>query len=164
MKEHPAEYLIVELPVGPVSLLAFQNQLIAVAFTSRPNKNHLKYSFLNPENPVLQQAAQQIKEYFQGKRTQFQLPLLWQGTDFQIRVWQELVKIPYGKTISYQQLALQIGNARATRAVAQACAQNPLPIIVPCHRVIRKDGSLGGYAAGLPIKKFLLQLEKRATP
>ena len=101
----------------------------------------------------------QIDEYFHRKRTVFNLPLDLQGTEFQKRVWNELLKIPFGKTITYKELALKLGNLKAIRAVGAANGANPVSIIVPCHRVIGTDGSLTGYAGGLWRKKWLLDFE-----
>lgn len=102
----------------------------------------------------------QIHEYIQGKRTKFEIPLDLQGSDFQKRVWRELLKIPYGKTISYKMLATQIGDANASRAVGGANGKNPICIVIPCHRVINASGSLGGYSGGLDKKISLLKVEK----
>lgn len=101
----------------------------------------------------------QLEEYFIRQRKEFNLPLEMIGTDFQKRVWEELVKIPYGETISYNQLAIRLGDQKAVRAVAAANGANPLPIVIPCHRVIGSDGSLVGYGGGLEVKQKLLELE-----
>ncbi|MFM1877149.1 MAG: hypothetical protein RLZZ241_15 [Bacteroidota bacterium] len=116
------------------------------------------------EIPItLQAAAQQLTEYFEGKRTAFDLQIAPRGTAFQRQVWQSLLKISYGTTWSYRELAAQVGDPAAVRAVAAANGKNPLWIIVPCHRVIGSDGSLTGYAGGLFRKQWLLNLES-ATP
>lgn len=107
----------------------------------------------------LQDAAGQLEEYFAGNLTQFTFKLNPQGTDFQKKVWQALVDIPFGKTTSYQALSVQLGDVKAIRAVASANGKNPLWIVVPCHRVIGSDGSLTGYAGGLWRKKWLLEHE-----
>ncbi|HEX6928917.1 MAG TPA: methylated-DNA--[protein]-cysteine S-methyltransferase [Gammaproteobacteria bacterium] len=101
----------------------------------------------------------QLEEYFAGKRRDFDLPLAPHGTAFQQRVWNALLKIPFGKAVSYSDIAQRIGNPNAVRAVGLANGRNPIPVIIPCHRVIGKDGSLTGYGGGLPIKKKLLALE-----
>jgi methylated-DNA-[protein]-cysteine S-methyltransferase len=103
--------------------------------------------------------AAQLGEYFAGTRRRFELALAPRGTAFQHRVWEELLRIPHGATISYRELAVRVGNPAATRAVARANATNPLPIVVPCHRVIGSDGTLTGYGGGLDRKRFLLALE-----
>jgi methylated-DNA-[protein]-cysteine S-methyltransferase len=111
---------------------------------------------------VLEDAVYQLNEYFEGKRTQFDLLLNPTGTDFQQRVWKGLLEIPYGKTVSYLQLSKTLGDVKAIRAVAAANGKNPLWIVVPCHRVIGSDGSLTGYAGGLSRKKWLLAHESPA--
>ncbi|MCG2460876.1 methylated-DNA--[protein]-cysteine S-methyltransferase [Flavobacteriaceae bacterium F89] len=108
---------------------------------------------------VLEDAVYQLREYFEGERKRFSLTLNPRGTDFQKRVWEELQQIPYGKTISYLELSKKVGDVKAIRAVAAANGQNPLWIVVPCHRVIGSDGSLTGYAGGLHRKKWLLEHE-----
>jgi methylated-DNA-[protein]-cysteine S-methyltransferase len=119
-----------------------------------------KTAYESSEDPVIQQAIQQLSEYFTGKRTSFELPLSTPGTEFQKKVWEALQQIPYGKTISYAQLAQAVGNPKACRAVGSANGKNPVAIVIPCHRVIASDGTLGGYAYGLEVKKELLELEK----
>lgn len=121
---------------------------------------------LNEEVPVtknipvvLQAAAQQLAEYFQGNRNTFDFALNPQGTDFQKKVWKALLEIPFGKTTSYQELSIKLGDVKAIRAVASANGKNPLWVVVPCHRVIGSDGSLTGYAGGLWRKKWLLEHE-----
>jgi len=107
----------------------------------------------------LEPAARQLREYFSGARRSFDLPLAAEGTEFQRRTWDALCQIPYGATVSYADLARSIGKPKAVRAVGAANGRNPLPIVVPCHRVVGSDGSLTGFAAGTAIKKRLLQLE-----
>lgn len=124
----------------------------------------------NPEFPeapsgsaaeiILKKTEKQLAEYFAGARKNFDVPLELVGTDFQVRVWKELQKIPYGQTISYLELAKRVGNTKASRAVGSANGKNPISILVPCHRVINVNGGLGGFAGGLPVKSFLLDLEK----
>jgi methylated-DNA-[protein]-cysteine S-methyltransferase len=115
------------------------------------------------ETPVAREiageAVRQLRAYFAGQLRRFDLPLDLQGTDFQMRVWRELERIPYGETRSYLQMATAIGSPRAVRAVGAANGANPIPIVVPCHRVIGAGGRLVGYGGGLPLKKRLLQLE-----
>lgn len=105
-------------------------------------------------------AVRQLREYFAGRRTRFSVPLHMEGTEFQQRAWRAMRKIRYGSTVSYAQQAKTIGSPKAVRAVGSANGANPIPIIVPCHRVIASDGSLGGYALGLKMKRFLLELER----
>lgn len=112
------------------------------------------------ETPLLKKANQELQEYLSGKRKEFDLPLAPQGTEFQQKVWEELRKIPYGRTCSYKDIAENIGNKKACRAVGMANNRNPIPIFIPCHRVIGADGSLTGYGGGLEIKEKLLEIEK----
>ena len=113
----------------------------------------------NPQHPLLQQAVQQLDAYFAGLLRNFELPLDTVGTEFQHRVWRGLLAIPFGRTSSYAELAHQIGNPKAVRAVGAANGRNPIAIVVPCHRVIGAAGALVGYAGGLERKRFLLALE-----
>jgi methylated-DNA-[protein]-cysteine S-methyltransferase len=106
-------------------------------------------------------AIRQLKEYFASKRTDFDLPLAPGGTEFQLNVWRRLQEIPYGETISYGELAKRVGNPKASRAVGAANGQNPIPIVIPCHRVIGANGKLTGFGGGLPTKEALLALEAR---
>lgn len=121
----------------------------------------IKDARLDESMPAFKEAKKQLAEYFYCKRQDFELPLKLNGTDFQMKVWKELQKIPYAATISYLRLACLLGNSRACRAVAAANARNPLSIVIPCHRVLGSDGSLTGYAGGLEEKRYLLDLEKR---
>jgi methylated-DNA-[protein]-cysteine S-methyltransferase len=111
------------------------------------------------DHPLLRETARQLAEYFAGARRVFDLPLAPRGTAFQCDVWTTLATIPFGETISYAQLASRVGKPTAVRAVGAANGRNPLPIVLPCHRVIGADGSLTGFGGGLPTKQFLLQLE-----
>ncbi len=111
------------------------------------------------ESEIISLAVSQLNEYFEGKRKFFSIPLLFAGTEFQKKVWKELMKIPYGENISYMKLAQRIGNPKAVRAVASAVATNPISILVPCHRVIGSDLSLTGYGGGIPAKQWLLDHE-----
>lgn len=111
--------------------------------------------------PLLKMAAEQLREYFEGERKDFNLPLSPVGTKFQLKVWKALQTIPYGETRSYRQVAEIIGNPKACRAVGMANNRNPIAIIIPCHRVIGADGNLVGYGGGLDLKQQLLDLEKQ---
>ena len=115
---------------------------------------------LSKETELLKEAAKQLNEYLEGKRTLFDLPLAPQGTEFQIKVWNALKEIPWGETRSYKEVAKSIGNEKASRAIGMANNKNPIPIFIPCHRVIGADGKLVGYAGGIHIKEKLLRLEK----
>jgi methylated-DNA-[protein]-cysteine S-methyltransferase len=117
--------------------------------------------FNKAETPLIKKTAAQIDEYLSGKRKQFTIPIALHGTEFQTAVWRTLQKIPYGETRSYKEVSAAIGRPKAVRAVGMANNRNPIVIIVPCHRVIGHDGSLTGYGGGLPLKRRLLELEKR---
>jgi len=112
------------------------------------------------ETPVIKRAITQVGEYLVGARKNFDFPFLPSGTEFQKRVWDALVAIPYGETRTYKEIAVQAGNGKAARAVGMANNRNPIPIVIPCHRVIGHDGSLTGFGGGLDLKKYLLELEK----
>ena len=124
-------------------------------------QRNLNANYVEGSSDVIQMAKRQLDEYFLHQRREFDIPLLFVGTDFQKKVWNELLKIPYGKTISYCDLAKRIGMPNAVRAVANANAVNAISIIAPCHRVIGSDGTLTGYGGGLERKRFLLELESR---
>jgi methylated-DNA-[protein]-cysteine S-methyltransferase len=124
-------------------------------------KDKIPKGFEKGETPLIIKTVKQIDEYFNKKRSIFNLPLAPHGTDFQVKVWKALQTIPYGETRSYGEIAAVIGNPKACRAVGMANNRNPIAIIIPCHRVIGHDGSLTGYAGGLKIKQKLLDLEKR---
>lgn len=137
-------------------LVATETHLINIQFT-QPQKALLQTTEL------LSMATIQLDEYFQGKRTTFSLPFKLTGTPFQLAVWKELQNIPYGQTTSYKEIAQKINKPKAYRAVGMANNKNPLPIIIPCHRVIGSNGKLIGYAGGLNLKNYLLELEKSHT-
>lgn len=137
-------------------LVATETHLINIQFT-QPQKALLQTTEL------LSMATIQLDEYFQGKRTTFSLPFKLTGTPFQLVVWKELQNIPYGQTTSYKEIAQKINKPKAYRAVGMANNKNPLPIIIPCHRVIGSNGKLIGYAGGLKLKNYLLELEKSHT-
>ena len=146
-----------DYPVGSTAI-AEKNGAITDIFFGK--KKNLK-SFIKNETPVIKKAAKQLGEYFDGKRKGFDLPLAFEGTDFQIKVWKELLNIPIGETRSYKDIAVKIGNPKACRAVGAANGKNKIWIIVPCHRVIGSNSSLTGYAGGLKAKEMLLDLEKQ---
>lgn len=140
-------------PIGRLGIAEENNEICLITFDDLPEGCRIK------ETPLLKKAVYELDEYFNCGRKSFDLPLSLKGTDFQIKVWYELMNIPYGKTMSYGELAEKVGNKRACRAVGMANNKNPIPIIIPCHRVIGKNGSLTGYAGGLNKKQFLLKLE-----
>ena len=145
-------------PVGELELVADTNGLCRISF----GKTAKASDICEEEIPVLRKAIEQRSEYFAGQRKVFELPLSLRGTDFQLRDWNALLEIPYGETRSYKDIAEAVGCPRGFRAVGMANRRNPLPIVVPCHRVIGADGSLTGYAGAnkaLAIKEYLLKLE-----
>jgi len=147
------ETAFIKTPLGIAKLEGDEEGLFAITVLNGDEKT----SDIIPE--CLEDAVYQLQEYFEGKRKNFTLELKPQGTDFQKRVWDGLLKIPYGKTVSYLDLSKTLGDVKAIRAVAAANGKNPLWIVVPCHRVIGSDGSLTGYAGGLHRKRWLLAHE-----
>jgi methylated-DNA-[protein]-cysteine S-methyltransferase len=113
----------------------------------------------NRRGPILDLAEQQLREYFSGARTSFQLPLDPSGTPFQLEVWRALAQIPYGETASYRDIAIAVNRPKGSQAIGQANTRNPIPIVIPCHRVVNNDGSLGGFGGGVALKRQLLELE-----
>jgi methylated-DNA-[protein]-cysteine S-methyltransferase len=146
-------------PVGPLLLAADADGLLLIEFHAPRHPVRRGSDWAPGENDVLRNVRAQLEDYFAGRRRDFDLPLAPPGTAFQKTVWQCLRAIPYGQTISYAELAQRIGKPSAMRAVGAANGRNPLPIVVPCHRVIGADGSLTGFGGGLPTKRFLLELE-----
>lgn len=152
-------YQYMDSPVEPLLLAADDTGLHLIEFHSPRHPMARLEKWVEGEDAILDMARAQLEEYFAGTRKQFDLPLAPQGTLFQQEVWHTLATIPYGQTISYAQLAQRIGKPTAMRAVGAANGRNPLPIVLPCHRVIGADGSLTGFGGGLPTKQFLLELE-----
>ena len=157
-------YQYIDSPIGPLLLAADDEGLHLIEFhTPRHPMSRLSH-WIEGDNAILKATRRQLDEYFSGSRKDFDLPLAPQGTPFQKEVWHRLATIPYGQTISYAQLAQRVGKPTAMRAVGAANGRNPLPIVLPCHRVIGADGSLTGFGGGLPTKLFLLQLEGALAP
>ncbi|WP_180094417.1 MULTISPECIES: methylated-DNA--[protein]-cysteine S-methyltransferase [unclassified Acinetobacter] len=154
-------YQFLNSPVGQLKLVAHETALVAVLWENEnPNRVRLAALVEDRQHPILLKTAQQLNEYFAGKRQQFDLPLDFEGTEFQQQVWQALLTIPFGETRSYKQIAEQIGNVKAVRAVGAANGKNPISIIAPCHRVVGANGKLVGFAGGLENKEILLKIEK----
>ncbi|HLX21723.1 MAG TPA: methylated-DNA--[protein]-cysteine S-methyltransferase [Usitatibacter sp.] len=147
----PAGTLFAASTEGAITGIYFENQQYFPEITAKWQED--------ANDPVLRECARQIDEYFDGKRTEFDLPLAPAGTDFQQRVWNEIARIPYGKTITYAELARRAGAEGSARAAGAATGRNPITLVVPCHRVVGSDGSLTGYAGGLPRKTRLLEIE-----
>jgi len=146
-------------PLGPLTLAATARGLALAWFDGQAHRTAEVDAPQQPDHPHLVQAAREFGEYFAGTRREFGVPLDPQGTDFQQRVWQALRGIPMGQLSTYGEIARQLGRPEAARAVGAAIGRNPLSIAVPCHRVVGRDGSLTGYAGGLPRKASLLRLE-----
>jgi methylated-DNA-[protein]-cysteine S-methyltransferase len=149
----------IESPVGPLLLAADETGLRRIEFVNGRRSAHpdpARYEDLDR----LQEPIRQLRAYFAGELETFDLPLAPAGTAFQLAVWRRLCEIPYGETISYGELARRLGNPNASRAVGLANGANPIPIVIPCHRVIGSNGKLTGYGGGLPVKEMLLTLER----
>ncbi|CAN5360680.1 methylated-DNA--[protein]-cysteine S-methyltransferase [soil metagenome] len=149
----------IDSPAGPLLLALSDAGLCAIEFQPSRHPVGRAGTWREGDHPLLRRTQAQLEEYFAGTRRTFDLPLAPHGTDFQRTVWRTLATIPYGETISYAQLAARAGRPGAARAVGAANGRNPLPIVVPCHRVIGASGDLTGFGGGLPVKRFLLQLE-----
>lgn len=167
--QYQVEY---QSPIGALRIVEEDGALIRVEYLNKkktaffnPKKenqdsgHHLKTSIYTEKTALLEQTVWQLQGYFAGKRKSFDVPLKPQGTPFQQRVWQALLEIPYGETRSYSDIAEAIGNPKAVRAVGMANHNNPIMILIPCHRVIGKNHDMTGYACGIEVKKALLQLE-----
>ncbi len=150
-----------ESPVGRLTLVASDQGLVAVLWPDDdPKRVRVGEPVDDPDHPLLIQARRELSEYFAGERRTFTVPLDFRGSDFQKRVWSALLAIPFGETRSYGQLAEQLGDRNASRAVGAANGRNPISIIAPCHRVIGASGKLTGFAGGLETKAYLLDLER----
>lgn len=157
-------YKIMDSPIGKLKLVANGSRLSAILWEhDKPNRVRLGPMHEEKNSAILAETERQLNEYFAGKRNCFELELDFAGTEFQRKVWDALLTIPFGETRSYGEIAVQIGNAKAVRAVGAANGKNPISIIAPCHRVIGATGDLTGFAGGLRAKKSLLTLESGDT-
>ncbi|HAY3549703.1 cysteine methyltransferase [Elizabethkingia meningoseptica] len=157
-------YKDVASPVGLVRAIASNKGLVAIIWEGEDYKRtKLSVPVKDDKHPILIQTEKELNEYFNNKRTTFDIPLDFKGTEFQIRVWEALLKIPYGVTKTYGDLARILGDIKAVRAVGGALNKNPISIIVPCHRVVGISGNLVGFAGGLNNKSILLDLEQGFT-
>ena len=154
-------FCYLETPIGVLLVAGDLSAVRHIRFPKQGKPQRPENGWIESASGPVQQAARQLREYFAGRRTGFDLPLAPEGTEFQRKVWQRLQDIPYGETISYGELARRIGNANASRAVGAANGANPIPIVIPCHRVIGASGKLTGFGGGLPIKEALLALEAK---
>ena len=153
-------YTVMTSPIGPLLLAGDERGLRLVHFATGRRPKSPEPDWIEDKAPF-KEVIRQLEAYFAGKLQKFDLPLVLDGTEFQVLVWQNLRQIPYGETTSYGQLAKRIGKPEASRAVGLANGSNPIPIIIPCHRVIGSNGDLTGFGGGLPLKKKLLALESR---
>lgn len=147
-------------PIGRLRLFASEAALTAIWFEHGRDAAKSGAPFERRPSPLIDRAREQLEEYFAGARTEFDLPLDPRGTEFQRRVWERLRRIEYGQTTTYGALAAALGNANASRAVGLANGSNPIPIVIPCHRVVGTGGALTGFGGGLPVKRALLDLER----
>jgi methylated-DNA-[protein]-cysteine S-methyltransferase len=155
----PVLFTTVDSPIGPLTLLGRDGHLTHLVMQDQAHATATPPGSVRDDD-AFARVAGQLDEYFAGERLEFDVPMALEGTDFQRRVWSELCAIPYGETISYGELARRVGNPKASRAVGLANGRNPIAVIVPCHRVIAADGSLGGYGGGADRKVHLLELER----
>jgi methylated-DNA-[protein]-cysteine S-methyltransferase len=157
-------YCYLDTPIGKLLLAGDQKGVHRITFPTKGNPHEAALpepGWIESTRGPLKEAVRQLKEYFKGDRTEFDLPLAPEGTQFQKSVWRNLCDIPYGETISYGELARRVGNPKASRAVGAANGSNPLPIVVPCHRVIGSSGKMTGFGGGIPVKEALLALESK---
>src|SRR5687767_1362295 len=157
---HELLYDDMDSPVGRLRLIGRGEELVAIWFEHGRDARKEHPALVAGTSPVLVRTRAQLEEYFRGERRDFDLPLAPEGTEFQKKVWRLLRFIRYGTTTTYGALAQELGNPQASRAVGLANGSNPIPIVIPCHRVIGADGSLTGFGGGLPIKSALLELER----
>jgi methylated-DNA-[protein]-cysteine S-methyltransferase len=156
-------YAHLETPIGTLLIAGDDAVVHRITFPERDRTVTPEPEWRESQRGPVGEAARQLREYFAGKRARFDLPFAPEGTVFQRTVWRQLQEIPYGETISYGELARRVGNPKASRAVGSANGANPLPIVIPCHRVIAGDGALGGFGGGLPTKHTLIALEQWAS-
>ena len=149
---------VIDSPVGKIEIIE-ENEKITELNIYNEKKNNI----IEKDTKLLLETQKQLKEYFEGKRTKFEIPLNPKGTEKMKKVWKELLKIPYGEVRTYKEIAEKVGNSKASRAVGMANNKNPIPIIIPCHRVIGSNNKLVGYALGLDMKKYLLDLERKVV-
>jgi methylated-DNA-[protein]-cysteine S-methyltransferase len=162
-----AQHIILESPVGRLILFAKDEALTVLFPMDHPDYREQIKSVLavsaESDSALLKEAAKQLAEYFDGQRKQFSLPLHTEGTAFQMQVWQALQRVLYGKTCTYSELAAMSGNSKAVRAVGSALHRNPLPIFIPCHRVLPASGKIGDFAWGVDAKQLLLEIERHSA-
>ena len=153
---------VMNSPVGKIEIIEENEKLIELNIYNE-EKNEQKNKIIEKDTRLLLEVEKQLREYFEGKRIKFEISLNPKGTEFMKKVWKELLNIPYGETRTYKEIAEKIGNSKASRAVGMANNKNPIPIIIPCHRVIGSNNKLVGYALGLDMKQYLLDLERKVV-
>lgn len=152
----------VDFKLGKIGIVEENSKIVKIIIINKNNNtNKNAYDFIEKDTKLLLEAKRQLQEYLEGKRKEFELPIEQEGTKFQKQVWEALRKIPYGETRTYKEIAKMVGNEKASRAVGMANNKNSIPIIIPCHRVIGSNGKLVGYALGLDVKQYLLDLENK---
>jgi len=157
-------YSIIKSPIGNLMLVADGSELTGLYFVGCDHVPAATNNWTaNTRHPVLQQTAKQLQEYFAGKRKKFSIAVRLAGTEFQRKIWREIALIPFGETVSYSDLAKRAGAPEAIRAAGTSTGRNPVSIVIPCHRVVGKNGGMGGFAGGLERKRRLLELEKSAA-
>ena len=154
-------YTYLDTPIGTLLIAGDGEAVRRIDFPQNGKASILEQGWMESARGPVGLAVKQLREYFSGRRAGFELPLAPQGTEFQRAVWRNLLDIPYGETISYGELAKRVGNPKASRAVGAANGRNPIPIVIPCHRVIGANGKLTGFGGGLPTKEALLALETK---
>ncbi len=154
------KYAIMKSPIGPLTIAAEEDCLRFILFGTDYRAINSRMQWQESGSSIVNETAGQLRAYFEKKLKKFNLPLKPEGTPFQMEVWRELQNIPYGTVISYGELAGRIGRPKASRAVGAANGSNPIPIVIPCHRVIGSNGKMTGYGGGLRIKEALLKLEE----
>ncbi len=160
MNKREQFYFQIDSPIGKLLLVGTESELTHIGFQDGPRPMTCDPEWKEDASPFAR-IIEQLNEYFAGRLKAFTVPLAPQGTAFQMAVWQALRDIPYGETTSYGEIAARIGNPKASRAVGAANGKNPIPIVVPCHRVIGSTGSMTGFGGGIPIKEQLLALERK---
>lgn len=153
---------VMNSPVGKIEIIE-ENEKIVELNIYNEERNQKKNNIIEKDTKLLLEVEKQLREYFEGKRIKFEISLNPKGTEFMKKVWKELLNIPYGETRTYKEIAEKIGNSKASRAVGMANNKNPIPIIIPCHRVIGSNNKLVGYALGLDMKQYLLDLERKVV-
>jgi methylated-DNA-[protein]-cysteine S-methyltransferase len=154
-------YSYLDTSIGRLLIVGDDDAVRRIEFPKNGRAGRPEASWEDSARGAVGEAMRQLREYFAGRRSEFELPLAPEGTEFQRTVWKRLREIPYGETISYGELAKRVGNPKASRAVGAANGQNPIPIVIPCHRVIGSNGKLTGFGGGLPVKEALLALEAK---